>query len=73
MQTVVLVATAGGVFLTIGRRDKTIETNTSNIGELREISADLVRSQVMSEANDANQAARLQDLARRIDRLETRD
>ncbi len=70
LQTLILVATAAGVFLTIGRRDQVVTSMASDIQELRAISMDLVRSQVLSEATDANQAARLDDLRKRIDRLE---
>lgn len=70
LQTLILVATAAGVFLTIGRRDQVVTSMASDIQELRAISMDLVRSQVLSEANDASQGARLDDLRKRIDRLE---
>jgi len=70
LQTLVLTATAAGIFLNIGRRDQEIHNNSSDISELREISQDLVKSQVLSEANDSNHASVLADLRRRIDRLE---
>ena len=70
VQTIVLTATAAGIFLTVGRRDQEITNNTERITELRHISTDLVRSQVLSEANDQNHAAALADLKRRIEKLE---
>ncbi len=70
VQTIVLTATAAGIFLTVGRRDQEITFNTERIVELRQISTDLVRSQVLSEANDQNHAAALDDLKRRIEKLE---
>ena len=72
IQTIVLTATAAGIFLTIGRRDQEIQNNSQHIGELREISQDLVKSQVLSEANDSNHANVLADLKKRIERLEDR-
>jgi len=72
VQTVVLTATAAGIFLSVGRRDQEILTNSTHLAELREISTDLVRSQVLSEANDSNHSKLLEDLQRRIDRLENR-
>ena len=70
IQTLVLTATAAGIFLSIGRRDQEIRTNSSHIVELREISHELVKSQVLSEANDSNHALVMADLKRRIERLE---
>jgi len=70
LQTVVLTATAAGIFLQIGRRDQVVANNSEHISELREISHDLVKSQVLSEAYDSNHANALIELKRRIDRLE---
>lgn len=72
LQTIVLTTTAAGVFLMIGRRDQVIENNLNHISELRDISLDLVKSQVLSEAYDSNHANALADLRRRIERLENR-
>jgi hypothetical protein len=72
VQTIILTATAAGIFLTIGRRDQVLAMNSSHIAELRQISTDLVRSQVLSEANDANHGIVLEDLKRRIEQLEIR-
>ena len=71
LQTIVLTATAAGIFLNIGRRDQEIQNNSSDIAELREISQDLVKSQVLSEANDSNHANTMAELRRRIERLES--
>tara|TARA_R100000700_G_scaffold40913_1_gene58443 strand:- start:709 stop:969 length:261 start_codon:yes stop_codon:yes gene_type:complete len=70
LQTVVLTATAAGVFLMIGRRDQVVQNNSEHISELREISRDLVKSQVLSEANDSTHANAIRDLKLRLDRLE---
>ncbi len=73
VQTLVLTATAAGIFLSVGRRDQEILTNSNHIAELRTIATDLVRSQVLSEANDSNHSLVLEDLKRRIDRLENKE
>ena len=72
VQMIILTATAAAVFVSIGRRDQTVSTNSLHILELREISQDLVKSQVLSEANDANHGVRLQELKYRLERLELR-
>jgi|TARA_R110001583_G_scaffold87981_9_gene228770 hypothetical protein len=72
LQMIILAATAAAVFVSIGRRDQLVTTNSLHILELREISQDLVKSQVLSEANDANHGVRLQELKYRLERLELR-
>jgi len=71
LETVILVGAASAVFLAIGRRDQVIETNAFHIGELRSIMTELVKSQVLSEANDGQHAIKMQHLEGRINRLET--
>ena len=71
-QTVILTATAAAVFVSVGRKDHAVTTNSTQISELRDISQDLVKSQVLSEANDANHASVLQELKKRLERLEQR-
>ena len=72
VQTVVLCAAAAGVFLQMGRRDQTMTMNSLHISELRSITQDLVKSQVLSEANDANHSEMIADLKRRVDGLSER-
>ena len=72
VQTLVLCATAGAIFLAVGRRDHLVDMNSERIGELRGITQDLVKSQVLSEANDANHAHLMSELKIRIERLENR-
>ena len=73
LQTLILVATAGGIFLSLGRRDQVLAMNSSHISELRVIATDLVKSQVLSEANHSNLTGVLEDLRRRIEKLENRE
>jgi hypothetical protein len=70
VQTICLIATAAGIFLSLGRKDQVLAINTAHIQELRSISQDLVKSQVLSEANDQNHMIVLQGLQSRIERLE---
>lgn len=70
IQTIVLIATASGIFLTLGRRDKEITYNSAQLYELRLISRDLVKSQVLSGANDETHSETLRELRRRIEKLE---
>ncbi len=73
LETVILVGAASAVFLAIGRRDQVIQTNTFHIGELRQIATELVRSQVLSEANDSQHMRLMESLGNRINRLELGD
>tara|TARA_R110002012_G_scaffold158753_3_gene320289 strand:+ start:261 stop:521 length:261 start_codon:yes stop_codon:yes gene_type:complete len=73
LQTLILVATAAGIFLSLGRRDQVLAMNSSHLAELRVIASDLVKSQVLSEANDNNHAIVLNDLKRRLEQLENRE
>ena len=70
VQTVVIAASAAGVFLTMGRRDQEVTFHGMQITELGQISKDLVKSQVLSEANDAKHSDNIADLKVRLDRLE---
>ena len=70
VQTVVIAASAAGVFLTMGRRDQEVTFHGMQITELGQISKDLVKSQVLSEANDAKHSDNIADLKARLDRLE---
>lgn len=70
VQTIVLVATAAGIFLSIGRRDHEIETHSTHIHELRDITQELVKSQVLGQANDNSHIRLMDDLKRRIEKLE---
>lgn len=71
LQLVVLCLGVGGIFFTIGLRDAALEEATSEISELKGISSDLVKAQVLSQAKDGEHDRILQDILRRIDRLET--
>jgi len=70
IQTLVLIATAAGIFLSIGRRDQEVSTHSEQIHELRDITHELVKSQVLGQANDNSHVRLIDDLKRRIEKLE---
>ena len=70
MQLIVLVIGVAGVFLVIGRKDHQVDSNTTDIIELTEITRELVRAQVESAGNDALHLQILQDIRFRLERLE---
>ena len=70
LQIVVLVGAAAAVFLNVGRRDERLIVVSSQIDELRLVSQDLVKAQVLGSANDQNQMSLLLDLRKRVERLE---
>jgi len=71
-QLAVLVIGVAGLFLTIGRRDERLLTNSNEIAELRDIATDLAKASVESTTTNRNQDRQLNDLRERLARLETR-
>jgi hypothetical protein len=65
-----LVGTAS-VFVMIGRRDATIEHSQQRVNELWDITQELVKSQVLSVANDGDHERQLDELKARVYKLET--
>ena len=47
--------------------------NSLHISELRSITQDLVKSQVLSEANDASHSDTMDELKRRLEKLEEKE
>ena len=72
LQMVILVGAAGAVFLNLGRRDAKLDHVSMQIAELRLVSQDLVKAQIIGSANDTNQENVMNDLKTRIERLEDR-
>ena len=70
-QLITLVIGVGGIFMAIGKRDAAISTNTTEIGELRDIATDLVRASVEATTTNREQDRRLDDLRNRLARLES--
>lgn len=72
LQLVVLVIGVGGIFFTIGSRDAALQEATNEISDLKDISADLVKAQILSQAKDSEHDRLLQDIVRRLERIESR-
>jgi hypothetical protein len=71
LQLVVLVLGVGGIFFAFGSRDALLNDAIQEISELKSISSDLVKAQVFSQAKDGEHDRILEDILRRLDRLET--
>ena len=72
LQGIILLATVAGVFMSIGAAKNLLERNSQSIDELKGITTDLVKSQVLSAANDQQHTRDLASLSLRIERLEDR-
>jgi len=72
LQLVVLVIGVGGVFVTLGRKDAILERQDRDLTELRQISMDLVKAQVLGATNDSRHHDAIGALGIRLERLEQR-
>lgn len=70
LQTIALLGSIAGVFLTVGRRDATLDAQGDRIKELATITSDLVRAVSTLSATDREYSARIESILSRIDRLE---
>ena len=70
LQQVVLVVGVGGLFFTVGQREAALANVQQEVSDLKGISSDLVKAQVLSSAKDGEHDRILQDILRRLDRLE---
>jgi hypothetical protein len=68
----VLVIGVATVFVTLGRRDAVVDRLHSDMGELRAIAQELVKSQVLGAANDKSHEDALRAVSARLDRMESR-
>jgi hypothetical protein len=73
LQTVMLLGSIAGVFLTIGRRDATLDSQGERIRELATITSDLVKAVSTLSATDREYSARIDSIMLRIDRLERKN
>jgi len=71
LQLIVLVIGVGGIFFALGTRDEVVRNSVNDISELKEISSDLVKAQVLSQAKDGEQDRILADILRRLERIES--
>lgn len=70
LQLVVLVIGVFTVVANMGRKDAMLERMDRDMGELRQIAQELVKSQVLGAANDKSHEEALRAVASRLDRLE---
>jgi hypothetical protein len=70
IQTVVLLGSIAGVFMTIGRKDQAMDNQADRLKELAAITADLARTVSTLSATDREYAAKIDSIQSRIDRLE---
>jgi hypothetical protein len=70
LQTVAMLGSIAVVFMTIGRRDATLDTQGERIKELATITADLVKAVSTLSASDREFGAKIDSIQARIDRLE---
>ncbi len=72
LQLGTLVIGVAGLFMTVGRRDATLDVNTSEIQQLRDIASDLVKTSITTSTTNREQDRRLEELRDRLDALERR-
>ena len=70
-QLFVLIIGIATAMLAIGRRDQQIAQNVQDIGELRNISEDLLKTSIRTQISDEFQNGQLSSLLRRIEKLES--
>ena len=71
LQLITLLIGVAGLFLTVGRKDARLETNTNEIADLRDIASDLVKASIESTTTNRAQDRSLDDLRTRLARLES--
>tara|TARA_R100001460_G_scaffold18117_1_gene38497 strand:+ start:308 stop:577 length:270 start_codon:yes stop_codon:yes gene_type:complete len=72
LQLGTLILGVAGMFLSIGRRDATLEVNSAEIRQLRDIASDLVKTSIQTTTTNREQDRRLEELRDRLDALERR-
>ena len=72
LQLGTLVLGVAGLFLSVGRRDATLDVNTAEIQQLRDIASDLVKTSITTSTTNREQDRRLEELRDRLDALERR-
>jgi hypothetical protein len=73
IQTLVLLGSVAGVFMTIGRRDASLDNQGERIKELAAITSDLARTVSTLSATDREYSARIDSIQNRIERLERKN
>jgi hypothetical protein len=70
VQTLVLLGSIAAVFMTVGRRDATLDAQGERLKELAAITSDLAKTVGTLSATDREFGARIDSILLRIDRLE---
>ncbi len=70
LQLAVLVVGVGGLFFAVGQREESLNGVQQEVSDLKGISADLVKAQILSTAKDGEHERVLRDILRRVERLE---
>ncbi|MBV72506.1 MAG: hypothetical protein CMH52_14370 [Myxococcales bacterium] len=70
LQLLVLTAAVGGIFFTFGSKEEILNDAIEEISDLKSISSDLVKAQVLSQAKDGEHGRMLEDILRRLAKLE---
>lgn len=70
LQLVVLIIGVGAIFFAFGQRDSVLDTVEREVSDLKSISSDLVKAQVLSQAKDGEHDRMLEDILVRLDKLE---
>lgn len=72
VQVAVFAIGLGGLAVSLGRRDATIDQHGGQLAELKSITTDLVKAQLSLVGNDQVIAQRIADLERRLASLESK-
>jgi hypothetical protein len=70
IQTIVLLGSIAGVFLTIGRKEHQLDSQGERLRELAMITSDLAKTVSTLSATDREYSARIDSIQLRIERLE---
>lgn len=73
VQTLVLLGSIAAVFMTVGRRDATLDAQGERLKELAAITSDLAKTVGTLSATDREFGARIDSILLRIDRLERKN
>lgn len=73
LQTASILIGIGLVVMKFGRRDQQLQDNTESIKQLRSLSHDLLRIITQASTNIEHHSGSLEELKRRIEKLEVRN
>jgi hypothetical protein len=73
VQTISILIGIGFVVMKFGKREQQLQDNTDSIRQLRSLSHDLLKILTQASTNVEHHSASLEELKRRIERLEVRN